>query len=82
MGVLGVGAVVEVQVDVVGAEAAEGPFDGAHDVAAGSAGVAVVAVEVADGQAEFGNDGQFVAVEAELGEAVPNMVSERPGSAP
>ena len=63
-----VGAVVEVQVDVVGAEAAEGPFDGAHDVAAGSAGVAVVAVEVTDGQTEFGDDGQFVAVEAELGE--------------
>ena len=30
-----------------------GPFDGAHDVAAGSAGVAVVAVEVADGQTEI-----------------------------
>ena len=41
---------VEVQVDVVGAEAAEGPFDGAHDVAAGSAGVAVVAGEVTDGR--------------------------------
>ncbi len=45
-----------------------GAFDGAHDVAAGSASGAVVAVEVADGRAEFGDDGQFVAVEAELGE--------------